>query len=278
LDVDPESDIDMGAPESKFAEYALRRLPQLSEPFLLTIQLSNGHYPYYVEEAGPQPFQPASSSKDPEDASAFFNRYRNAVHQEDQHLAELLRGILSRPGGARTVIVYTSDHGEAFREHQQLGHTLSLFDEELRVPAWVYAPEGTLTAVERQNLKEQRARFVTHPDLTATILDLMGVWDEPGIARFRSKMIGRSLLRPLGAGPILPLTNCAPIWTCAFENWGVMKEHMKLHARAWDDSYRCFNLKLDPEEKVDLGPKACGHLELAARQYFRRLPGKRSQP
>src|SRR5690606_27908664 len=103
------------------------------EPFLAVVQLSNGHYPYLVDPAGPQPFQPASSSKAPEHVAEHFNHYRNALHQQDQHLARLLRALRKTPAGGRTVVLYTSDHGEAFREHSQSGHTFSVFDEEIKV-------------------------------------------------------------------------------------------------------------------------------------------------
>ena len=43
-------------------------------------------------------------------------------------------------------VLVTSDHGEAFREHWQLGHTSALYDEEIHVPGWIDAPPGTLGA------------------------------------------------------------------------------------------------------------------------------------
>jgi hypothetical protein len=44
------------------------------------------------------------------------------------------RALYSLPSGPRTVVVYTSDHGEAFREHGNMGHTFSVLDEEIHVP------------------------------------------------------------------------------------------------------------------------------------------------
>ncbi|MCP4201267.1 MAG: sulfatase-like hydrolase/transferase, partial [bacterium] len=41
-----------------------------------------------------------------------------------------------------TLIVVTSDHGEAFGEHVEEGHGLLTYNETLRVPLIVYAPEG----------------------------------------------------------------------------------------------------------------------------------------
>ncbi|HSC86514.1 MAG TPA: sulfatase-like hydrolase/transferase [Polyangiaceae bacterium] len=274
-DVDPASDIDLGAPEDAFVDRALQNLDRLEEPYFLTVQLSNGHYPYLVDPQGPQPFQPSEMSKAPEDNQAFRNYYQNAVYQEDQHLARLLSALRQRPGGERTVVVYTSDHGEAFREHFQMGHTFSLFDEEVKVPGFVDAPPDTLSEEQMANLRSRSDAFVFHPDLTATVIDLLGVWRDPALARFRAKMLGTSLLEPLPTvPPALPMTNCAGVWSCAFENWGAVRGQRKLLARAWEKSYQCYDLAIDPQEKKDLGVAACGDLQMLANGWFTRLPGK----
>lgn len=274
LDVDPESHIDLGVAERLFAAHAESRVPKLKEPYFLTIQLSNGHYPYLVEEDGPQPFQPSTTNKAPSKNQEFFNHYQNAIHQEDVHLARVLRAIRRAPGGERTVIIYTSDHGEAFREHGQMGHTFSLHDEEVHVPAWIDAPEGTLSIEEREALEAKRDAFTFHPDLTATVLDLLGVWQAPPVASLQSRILGRSLLRQEFPERSFPMTNCAAVWSCAFENWGYMRGPMKLAARAWDFSYHCYDVSEDPLELTNLKAPACGDLESQAEATFGRLPGK----
>lgn len=274
LDVDPQSHVDLGAPEREFALLALPVVAQLKSPFMLVIQLSNGHYPYLVEEQGPRPFQPAMTSKAPQHNAAFFNHYKNAIHQQDQHLAKVLHAVRALPGGERTVIVYTSDHGEAFREHDQMGHTFSLYDEELLVPGFVDAPPGTLSAEEERHLRDNASRFLTHPDLTATILDLLGVWQLDEMRPFRAEIVGRSLLRSLDEAVAFPLTNCTEIWSCAFENWGVLQGQYKLQAREWDADYRCFDLAADPLERHDLGARGCAPLRKQAEAWFPRLPGR----
>ena len=157
-DLDPTADLDMGAPEGLLADRVIAEFGTLREPFMAVVQLSNVHYPYYLDASGPQPFQPSTTSKAPEDNPYFKNFYQNAVYQQDQHLAKMLGYVRSTEAGKRTVIVYTSDHAEAFREHDQMGHTFSLFDEEIHVPGWIDAPPGTLTAEEAQALAQKIAR------------------------------------------------------------------------------------------------------------------------
>ncbi|HTM43849.1 MAG TPA: sulfatase-like hydrolase/transferase, partial [Polyangiaceae bacterium] len=152
-DLDANSDLDLGAPEGLLADRIGREIGKLSEPFLAVIQLSNVHYPYAVDPNGAQPFQPASTSKAPADTAEFFNHYQNAVYQEDAHIADMIGHIRQSEHGNRAVIVYTSDHGEAFREHSQMGHTFSVLDEEIHVPAWIDAPPGILTPDQERNLR-----------------------------------------------------------------------------------------------------------------------------
>jgi glucan phosphoethanolaminetransferase (alkaline phosphatase superfamily) len=277
-DIDPVSDLDMGAPESELAEKVNSSFDKLKEPFLAVIQLSNMHYPYFVREDAPSPFQPSSTSKAAEDNVEFQNNYLNGVHQEDRHVASMLRRIKESPLSANTVILYTSDHGEAFREHGQMGHTFSVLEEEVHVPGWIDAPDGLLTFEEQKNLAAKRHAFTFHVDLTATMLDLMGVWDDPGIAEYKSRMIGSSLLREPTTDQPVPMTNCAGVWSCAFENWGYMQKNMKLEARAWDSDWHCFDLAADPYETRNLGMGACGDLQPLALQQFHRLPGGDDRP
>ena len=273
-DLDPTSDLDMGAPEGLLADRVNREFGTLREPFLAVVQLSNVHYPYYVDPKGPQPFQPSTTSKAPEDNPYFKNFYQNAVYQQDQHLAKMLAYVRSTEAGKRTVIVYTSDHAEAFREHNQMGHTFSVFDEEIHVPAWVDAPDGTLTENELKALTDKQADYLYHADLAPTVLDLMGIGEDPAIAKYKERMPGHSLLRPgLSDQPLL-MTNCSALWTCAFENWGIMQKNLKVESRAWDVGWKCHDVARDPLELQNLDLSECGDLVQIANRAFGRLPGQ----
>ena len=187
----------------------------------------------------------------------------------------MLEHLRSTEPGKRTAVIYLSDHAEAFREHGQMGHTFSVFDEEIHVPAWVDAPDGILTDEQAKNLAAKKDAFVFQVDVAPTVLDLMGLWDEPSIAKYKTKMPGHSLLRPELTAQALPMTNCAGVWSCAFENWGYMKQNMKLEARAWDRGWHCYDVAADPEESNPLPLDRCGELEGLAIKTFGRLPGKK---
>ena len=271
-DVEPEADLDLGGDDGLLVDRALAELPTLKEPFFATVHVGNTHVPYKVDPEQ-SPFQPSSSSKDPDNNEEYRNFYKNAVFLQDKHVGRFLREFNAQPMGSRTVIIFTSDHGEAFREHGPVGHTGSLFEEELHVPGWVSAPPGTLSAEERKNLEAHRKEATFSTDMTPTVLDLMGLWDEPQLEPFKKGMLGHSWLRPVAPPAMLSLTNCSGVWGCAFRNWGVMQGLRKVHAREWDDAWGCYDLAVDPLEKNNLGDAGCADLIEHAERTLGGFPG-----
>jgi membrane-anchored protein YejM (alkaline phosphatase superfamily) len=261
---------DSGAEDPLVTERAKRELPKLREPWFAVVQYANTHYPYRVR--GEEPFQPATEDKAAERTVYFKNHYQNAVYTQDRTIGDLLTSLRATPAGTRTIVVYTSDHGEAFREHGQLGHTTSVFEEEIHVPTWIDAPADVLAPAEREALSAARDALAWHSDLAPTLLDLLGLWDAPGVAPMRKRMLGTSLLRPRRTSAILPITNCTELWGCSFRNWGVAKGTLKLESREFDADWHCWDLSRDPYEQHDLGTEACADLKSAAEGFFGRLP------
>ncbi|MGK4007213.1 sulfatase-like hydrolase/transferase [Sorangium sp. So ce1036] len=270
-ELDPGADLDYGAYDRLLTDRVIEEWDDLVEPFFAVVHYSNVHFPY-VSDPRHSPFQPSELNKTPEKNEHFLNYYKNVVYLSDMAVGRLIEHIRAAPGGDRTVIVYTSDHGESFREHWQLGHTSSLWDEEILVPTWIDAPEGTLTPEERASIAGAKDDFVWHLDLAPTFLDLMGLWDEPLLAPFRARMMGHPLTRPeRTVGPV-PLTNCTWLWGCAFRNWGMMQGPLKIEAREWDGEFHCFNVLEDPLELTNLGEQACAPLPDLARALFHEMP------
>jgi arylsulfatase A-like enzyme len=84
-------------------------------------------------------------------------------------MAALIDGLRARGLEGRTMFVIFGDHGEAFGQHDgNFGHSLFLYDENIRVPYLISAP-GLL--------KDSLA--VTSPisliDTGPTVLDLLGI-------------------------------------------------------------------------------------------------------
>jgi arylsulfatase A-like enzyme len=95
-----------------------------------------------------------------------YERYIDNLAIADEQIGELRRTIARLGIEGRTVVIVSSDHGEAFGEHDTIHHQTTLYEELLRVPLIVHAPGAAPRKVEVP---------VGVIDLGPTILDLFGV-------------------------------------------------------------------------------------------------------
>jgi glucan phosphoethanolaminetransferase (alkaline phosphatase superfamily) len=258
--LEPDADLDTGADDGKLVDRALADMGELREPFVGVVHLANTHFPYAIDDAD-APFQPQSDATGPGYEREILNRYRDSIWHQDKAVGRFLRALRATPEGARTVVVFLSDHGEQMREKGAVGHTGTLYEQEVRIPAWIDAPPGTLDPSEEASLRSLAHTPLTTLDILPTLLDLAGVWDDAALATFRARMPGTSLLR--GGTPAdraVVMTNCTELWECAFRNWGAMRGSRKLIAHQYDADWSCFDTLADPEETHDLGAAACGDL------------------
>ena len=104
----------------------------------------------------------------PEYGPRYIDGYDKAIHWTDRVIAHLY-GKLEQLGVLdRTLIVITSDHGEAFREHGFEGHARNIFAEVVQVP-WII---GLPFRLSEGIVVEQR---VSNVDVWPTLLDLLGM-------------------------------------------------------------------------------------------------------
>lgn len=69
--------------------------------------------------------------------------YDTEIRRMDAQFGRLLRVLDEQGVMDRTVVAFTSDHGEAFREHGAFYHGNSLFDNELHIPLILRLPGMT---------------------------------------------------------------------------------------------------------------------------------------
>jgi len=127
------------------------------ERFFLTYLPIAGHHPY--DTPVPGPFREHTE----------LDRYLNALHYADESMNSLISGVRARGLAERTLFVIFGDHGEAFGQHDgNFGHSLFIYDENIRVPYVISAPGLIHDSLE-----------VTRPisliDTAPTILDLLGI-------------------------------------------------------------------------------------------------------
>ncbi|MBW2397903.1 MAG: sulfatase [Deltaproteobacteria bacterium] len=68
-------------------------------------------------------------------------RYDGEIRYADHHLGILLEAVMARPDGDRTLVIVSSDHGEAFGEEGRYFHSYWLSEELLRIPLIVRYPD-----------------------------------------------------------------------------------------------------------------------------------------
>jgi len=142
------------------------------ERFFITYLPIAGHHPYETPEPGPFPEREES------------DRYLNALHYSDASLGALLRGLRDRGLDRNTLFVIFGDHGQAFGRHQgNYGHSLFLYEENIRVPYLIALP-GLI------HQQVRIARTISLIDTAPTILDLLGL-PAPADYQGRSALDGR---------------------------------------------------------------------------------------
>jgi arylsulfatase A-like enzyme len=115
------------------------------------------------------------------------NTYDGAITYLDAQLDSLFAQLAARGLSDSTIIVVTSDHGEAMGEHGFLSHGSSLYLPEIHVPLIIRLPRS-------ENRGCTVDDWVTLRDLPATLIHAAGV---QGGVQFQ----GHSLLNRCGASP-----------------------------------------------------------------------------
>lgn len=127
-------------------------------PFFASMLTVLTHHPY----VSPGNVKPVHSPKDAK------QDYEKAVRYIDGVLEELLVKMQHDGLLENTVIVITGDHGEAFAEHQQLAHNGVPYEEGMRVPLIIHAPEKLSDARKIKGLRQ-------HIDLLPSILHILDI-------------------------------------------------------------------------------------------------------
>jgi len=113
--------------------------------------------------------------------------YDGEIRYTDEKLIGPLIAMLKDIGlYDRTMIIFTSDHGEEFFEHHGWGHGHSLYDESLKVPLIIKFPESQFKGLRIPDI-------ISLVDVFPTVLDKIGI-DYSGL-----DIDGQSLL-PIIAG------------------------------------------------------------------------------
>jgi arylsulfatase len=118
--------------------------------------------------------------------AALYDEYLAYVDHEIGRLVERLR-TSGRDG--EFALVHLSDHGEAFMQHGVLGHALHVYEEQVRIPLILWAPDSDLPAGA---VVQAPASLL---DVLPTLIELCGL---PDLA---APLGGRSLVPAIAGVP-----------------------------------------------------------------------------
>jgi arylsulfatase A-like enzyme len=227
----PGSSIDWFHTSRGMADVAIRMLSDpgiVSGPFFIWLHFLDPHK-QYLEHPG----------------FSNFGRDRRGLYDgeiayTDFHIGRVLDALDASPLRARTAVILTADHGEAFGEHGFSYHGRQVWDEVVRVPLIVFVPGASPRRISRR---------ISAVEFAPTILDLAGLPEDKGARgqSFAPELFGadqpeRPILIDQPKNPYYPLTR-------AFIDKGY-----KLHYASESNTYRLFDLTHDPGERNDLAP------------------------
>ena len=175
-------------------------------------------------------------------------RYDGEVAYVDAAIGRVLDTLEASSFADRTVVIVTSDHGEAFGEHGMIRHGFEVWEELVRVPLLVFvpgAPPGRID-VPRSII-----------DVAPTILDAL---DLPLPAEEGERMRGESLLLDVGLA-----ADQAPAERPVLVDMPQGPHNQERRAFIWEGKklitsqgrpIGLFDLRRDPGEKDDLSENA----------------------
>lgn len=245
-----------------------KEVANLPHPRFIVLHLLGTHAPYAIDPEH-APFRPYRRAPSLAHMDELHNAYKNALLAQDHDLTKMLRAFSDSEGSDPWLMVYTSDHGEAFGEHGAIHHGQNLYPEQVHVPGFLLSRNGALSADALTSLREHAKAPLTHADIVPTLLDAVGVWSSMEMLPYRREMVGQSWLAPFSrARTPIAVTNCNGSFKCPLNNWGLYGERASLVAQAWDPEWRC--VTLSGEGVPD--PAACAELRHASHARFPKLP------
>ena len=210
-------------PEQRAIRLMFQEIDKLNgTPFLFINRTDNGHWPY----------KSRLGSKDLPDVV----RYRYALAEADIMIGEIVAGLKQRGLFKNTIIVVTSDHGESFKQHENLSlHSGGVYEELVHVPLVISNP-----TLFKKNIRINT--ITSHIDILPTLLDMVGL-----APKDLSELEGYSLIRSLPADRILFVSNGDDSSVA-----GILQSEFKLILKKHDSDKLLFDIVNDPLESLNL--------------------------
>jgi arylsulfatase A-like enzyme len=175
---------------------------------------------------------------EPVEVAFLRDLYRAEVRSVDERVGYLMRALELSGRRSDTLVVFTSDHGEAFGEHGKFLHSAHHYEELVSIPVILAGPGIPKGRVVRES--------VAHVDLVPTLESLLGLDSKEGADGRSFADLLRGDARSDEAAHYLaePQRNT--------ERYALVKGHFKLIRKPDLDVEELYNVVDDPEERRDL--------------------------
>lgn len=185
----------------------LRKITSEGKPFVGVIHFNGTHSPGW----------PGPDVKLEHKERDNLLQYSLAAKYIDKQVARVFQALAELGLDDRTVVLSTSDHGEAIVPHHPVDRLGSFYEECTRIPIWVRVPPRLLREHPEWEtaLDHWHDRNVQNLDILPTVRDLLGMSGEPALAP--PALPGRSLVQEPPPGDDIILGQS----TCAFRAWAL---------------------------------------------------------
>ena len=110
--------------------------------------MENLMFPYFMSALGAHRYLRADFHLSESGRRMLLGRYHAAIELMDTKLRDFYTAARRARLLDDTLLIVTSDHGEAFGEHGLYLHDASVYDTHLHVPLWIHHPERAATVVD----------------------------------------------------------------------------------------------------------------------------------
>jgi arylsulfatase A-like enzyme len=265
--------------------YAFVNLLEAHEPYFPTAAVTRGAldwWRYALVRQDRMGWLSKEWDPTPQSMERLRKMYRASVQAIDRRIATIVRVFEDAGRWDNTLLVLTSDHGQALGENDLFFHMLRVDEAEVRIPLWVRWPHG-------ENGGKTGVGWASLVDVVATAAEAAGL---PAPVRTQTTSLSRIVDAPR-PGPVFSVADgilADPmlqglegdrrkefdrLWVAAYS--GSTKVTLEVDR----DRFHAFDIDSDPGERHDLwGSDATASHDLAdaVHEVARRMQGTRSTP
>lgn len=197
---------------------------------------------------------------DPADIEYLQAIYDGAIKYVDDFIGKILALLEELTIAEKTLLIFTSDHGEEFLDHGMLSHR-QLYNELLHVPLIIKAPQ-----LKRPTVVSQHVRSI---DIMPTALDLLGIKKE---TIFQGVSLMQTLEKDRG------LMVIAEEESMGFSIMDKKYKYIYPKYKKEMITGELYNLETDPREKINIASENYGLTEDMRGRFEYELHGRTPLP